>query len=197
MNEYMTGSQLRQYLHISTRKMKYLMDHNFIPHENTGKPTHKYRILRSDVEAFKLRLETDKLLQAQLAGQFSSHDPKPPKKMNPIDCEELQEYLFRRWRSMPEALTIDQAAQMIGTNRNSILRLEHVGKIEIMIVMGKRYCTKENLIAYLTRPEVILRPQIGNYKQVICEYKKRFSREKENEIRRQKRAAKRAKQPEK
>lgn len=28
--------QLRQYLHISTRKMKYLMDHNYIPHENTG-----------------------------------------------------------------------------------------------------------------------------------------------------------------
>ena len=46
MKDYMTGSELRQYLHISTRKMKYLMDHNYIPHENTGKTTHKYRILR-------------------------------------------------------------------------------------------------------------------------------------------------------
>ena len=33
--EFMSGSELRQYLHISTRKMKYLMDNNYIPHENT------------------------------------------------------------------------------------------------------------------------------------------------------------------
>lgn len=90
MKDYMTGSELRQYPHISTRKMKYLMDYNYIPHENTGKATHKYRIRFSDVEAFKLRLETDKLLQVQLVGQFSSHGPKPPKKMNPVDCEDLR-----------------------------------------------------------------------------------------------------------
>lgn len=197
MKDYMTGSELRQYLHISTRKMKYLMDHNYIPHENTGKTTHKYRILRADVEAFRLQMEQDKKLQAQLVGQFSSHGPKPPKKMNPVDCEDLRDYLLRRWKFMPEALLIGQAAQMLGTNRNSILRLEHVGKLEIVVIMGKRYCSKENLIEYLTRPEVILRPQIGNYKQVICEYKKRQSRERENEIRRQKRAAQRAKQNQK
>ena len=196
MKDYMTGSELRQYLHISTRKMKYLMDHNYIPHENTGKTTHKYRILRSDVEAFKLRMEQDKKLQAQLAGQFSSLEPKPPKQVSSTECEALQEYLLRRWKSMPEALLIDQAAQMIGTNRNSILRLEHVGKLEIVVIMGKRYCTKGNLIAYLTRPEVILRPQIGNYKELIREYKKQQCRVRENEIRRQKRAAQRAKESE-
>lgn len=85
---------------------------------------------------------------------------------------------------------------MIGTNRNSILRLEHVGKLEIVVIMGKRYCTKGNLIAYLTRPEVILRPQIGNYKELIREYKKQQCRVRENEIRRQKRAAQRAKESE-
>ena len=38
--KYMSGCQLRQYLHISTRKMQYLMDHDYIPHENTGHATH-------------------------------------------------------------------------------------------------------------------------------------------------------------
>ena len=33
--EYLSGSELRQYLHISTRKMKYLMDHDYILHEDT------------------------------------------------------------------------------------------------------------------------------------------------------------------
>ena len=39
---YMSGAELRQYLHISTRKMKYLMNNDYIPHENTGRATHKY-----------------------------------------------------------------------------------------------------------------------------------------------------------
>ncbi len=74
---------------------------------------------------------------------------------------------------MPEALLIEQAAQMLGSNRNSILRLSHIGQLEIMIVMGKRYCTKANLIAYLIRPEVIRRPVIGSYREVLCEFQKK------------------------
>lgn len=193
MKDYMTGSELRQHLHISTRKMKYLMDHNYIPHENTGKATHKYRILRSDVEAFKLRMEKDKKLQAQLAGQFSSRPKKLPQPRSPIDSDNLKEFLIRRWKSMPEALLIDQAAQMIGANRNSILRLGHIGVIEIVVIMGKRYCAKENFIEYLIRPEVTLRPQIGNYKEIIGEFKKQQYRVRENEVRRQRRAAERVK----
>ncbi len=57
--KYMSGCQLRQYLHISTRKMKYLMAHNYIPHENTGHATHKYRVLLEDAEMFKIRMDTE------------------------------------------------------------------------------------------------------------------------------------------
>lgn len=46
--ENMSGYQLRQYLHISTRKVKYLMDNNYIPHENTRHTTHKYKVLIED-----------------------------------------------------------------------------------------------------------------------------------------------------
>ncbi len=61
----------------------------------------------------------------------------------------------------------------------------------MVIVMGKKYFFKENIIAYLTRPEVTLRPRIGNYKEVISEFKKQQCRVRENEKRRQKRAAQR------
>ena len=57
---YMTGNQLRQYLHISTRKLKFLMDNDYIPHENTGHPTHKYLVKIEDAEAFNKRQHTDK-----------------------------------------------------------------------------------------------------------------------------------------
>ena len=52
----LSGSQLRQYLHISTRKLKYLMDHNYIPHEDTGQATYRYRVRWEDAVAFKLSL---------------------------------------------------------------------------------------------------------------------------------------------
>lgn len=66
MKGYMSGSELRQYLHISTRKMKYLMDHNYIPHENTGHATHKYRVLKEDAEKFKFRMDNEVGFLAEL-----------------------------------------------------------------------------------------------------------------------------------
>ena len=78
--DFMSGSELRQYLHISTRKMKYLMDHDYIPHENTGRATHKYRVRREEAEKFKHRMETEDGFLAELAGKFSNrveHRPRP------------------------------------------------------------------------------------------------------------------------
>lgn len=70
--EYMSGCQLRQYLHISTMKMKYLMDHNYIPHVNTGHATHKYRVLVKDAREFKYRMKNAPGFLAELTGLFSS-----------------------------------------------------------------------------------------------------------------------------
>lgn len=197
MKDYMTGSELRQYLHISTRMMKYLMDYNYIPHENTGKPTHKYRILRSDVEAFKLRMEQEPFFLAHLDGHFSSRDPKPPRHIAPFDYSGLKVFLTRRWIDAPDALTIDQAAKLLGTNWSKLLWLNRDGDLQMIVVRGKKYFFKENIIEYLIRPEVTLRPKIGNYKEVVSEFKKKQCRMRENEIRRQKRAAKREKGNEK
>lgn len=55
----LTGSQLRQYLHISTRKLKYLMDHDYIPHEDTGQATYRYRVRWEDAVEFKRRMEEE------------------------------------------------------------------------------------------------------------------------------------------
>lgn len=68
----MCGSELRQYLHISTWKMKYLMDHDYIPHENTGHATQKYRVRREETEIFKYRMETEEGFLVELAGKFSN-----------------------------------------------------------------------------------------------------------------------------
>ncbi len=90
-------------------------------------------------------------------------------------------------------MTINQAAKLLGTSWRYLLKLNENGDLEMIIVMGKKYFLKENIIAYLTRPEVTLRPRIGNYKEVISEFKKQQCRVRENEKRRQQRAAEREK----
>ena len=93
--EFMSGSELRQYLHISTRKMKYLMDNNYIPHENTGHTTHKYRVRTEDAVRFKARMDTEPGFLSELSGMFSNRTewhPLPMFEATPENCE-----AFRRW----------------------------------------------------------------------------------------------------
>lgn len=60
MTKYLSADQLSRYLHISKRKLKYLLDHSYIPSIDTGKKTYKYKIKQFDAEKFKRRMESDK-----------------------------------------------------------------------------------------------------------------------------------------
>ena len=96
--KYMSGCKLRQYLHISTRKMKYLMDHNYIPHENTGHTTHKYRVLIEDAEMFKLRMDTEVGFLSELNGLFSNRTEWHPRPL--LEATEENCKAFRLWLEM-------------------------------------------------------------------------------------------------
>ncbi len=172
MKEYMSSTELMRYLHMSGRKVVYLLEHNYIPYVNTGKTTHKYQILRKDAENFKLRLEKNPFLLSHLNGQFSSRQPKPKAEIKPLDHTALNEYLTKLWKTAPDALTLDQAAKLLGTNWTKLLHLHRDGELEMIVVMGKKYFLKENIIEYLVRPEVARKPKIGNYKEVIKEFER-------------------------
>ena len=90
----MTGSELRQYLHISTRKLKYLMDHNYIPHEDTGQSTYKYRVLVKDARTFKRRMKCEPGFLSELSGLFTSTrpagSPAPNRARERIDSAEFE-----------------------------------------------------------------------------------------------------------
>lgn len=161
------------------------------------KAIRSYRILRSDVEAFKFRMEQEPFFLAHLDAHFSSRNPKTPRHIASFNYSALRVFLTQRWMKEPDALTIDQAAKLLGTSYCKLIWLNRDGDLQMVIVRGKKYFFKENIIEYLIRPEVTFRPKIGNCKEVISEFKKKQCRVRENEIRRQKRAAKRAKGNEK
>ena len=187
---YMSGCQLRQYLHISTRKMKYLMDHNYIPHENTGHATHKYRVLKEDAEKFKFRMDNEIGFLAELNGMFSNRTewhPKPLIEVTEENCTAFRRWLEKEWAELPEALPTQTAAELVGHSPQRIhewIREEVLVGIKLGTV---QYCAKAEFIGFMASPQRLAHPRTEKYKELIREFKYIQRRERENEQRRQKR----------
>ena len=190
-DEYMSGCQLRQYLHISTRKLKFIMDNNLIPHVNTGHATHKYLVTKEDAGAFLVRLKTDKKLIANLAGRFSHQGAEKPKQAFTIDCDLFRAWLTKRWAELPDALPTLTAAKVSGHNSQRIRELVKQNTLHGVTVGTVQYIPKAEFISYLSSPDKLAVPRTDAYKELIREFRKRQSRERENELRRQKRKSKR------
>lgn len=148
--EYMSGSELRQYLHISTRKMKYLMDHNYVPHENTGHATHKYRVLVEDADKFKFRMDNEEGFLTELKGMFSNRTewhPRPLIEVTEENCNLFRQWLEKEWADLPDALPTQTAAELVGHNPQRIHKL-----------VKKMYCTELKSVQYSTYPKQNLSP---------------------------------------
>lgn len=79
------------------------------------------------------------------------------------------------------------AAQISGCRAQRIRELVKENVMMGISVNGTQYIPKSDFIAYLSTPEKLALPRTEAYKDLIREFKKRQARERENEIRRQKR----------
>ena len=188
--DFMSGSELRQYLHISTRKMKYLMDHDYIPHENTGRATHKYRVRRDEAEKFKHRMETEDGFLAELAGKFSTraeHRPRPVLEPTAKNSKAFRLWLEKEWAALPEALPTQTAASLAGFPPQRIHKLIKEKTLHGIKIGCTKYCVKEEFICYMASLQNLSNPRTDRYKELIREFKYEQHRERKNEERRCKR----------
>lgn len=191
--EFMSGSELRQYLHISTRKMKYLMDNNYIPHENTGHTTHKYRVLIEDAEKFKFRMDNEIGFLAELNGMFSNRtewQPIPLIEVTEENCNAFRQWLKKEWAELPEALPTQTAAELVGHNPQSIHKLIKENVLPGVKIGAVQYIPKTEFISYMASPKKLSTPRTEKYKELIKAFKYKQRREHENEQRRCKRKMK-------
>ena len=175
---YMTGNQLRQYLHISTRKLKFLMDNDYIPHENTGHPTHKYLVKIEDAEAFNKRQHTDKKLIADLAGLFTSrteHHPLPKAEVSEETLCEYRRFVEERFRAEPEALSVTRICELTSMVGMTVHRLIASGILYGTKVQGKTFCSKSTLIDYLASEDTFRNPTCEGCKELVRTFKRRKS----------------------
>lgn len=170
--------------------MKYLMDHDYVSHINTGGTTHKYLILRTDTEAFLLRTETDPGFLDKLSGMFTGrkeHHPKPFFETTDVNVNAFHQWLECECADIPDAVSTRELAQRICVSTNTINYLVREGKLAAVTVMGKRLCIKQSVIDYYASAEKLSHPTEEYYRDLIRAFKKRKYRERENEKRRKNR----------
>lgn len=175
MKDYMSGDELYRYLHISKRKMKYLLENGYIPMTDTGMKTHRYRIKYEDARAFKRRMKTEPGYLSELTGMFNTSGPrkKTPPLLEPTEenCRKFREHLVLAWAELPDALPTQQAAKLIGVQPQQIHKLVREGKLHGVTMKGRQFCAKEEIISYASSQEKMAKPASKPYQNLIRAFK--------------------------
>ena len=145
-NGYMSGAQLRQYLHISTRKMKYLMDNDYIPHENTGHATHKYIVRTEDAKAFKRRMKYEKGFLSELSGMFSNRKPSKSKLTAEKERQLRVAIIENKAATLPDAITVKQAAELLSVSTETVRGIIKKHKLYTVKIGGIKVVPKREII---------------------------------------------------
>nr|WP_290462745.1 hypothetical protein [Acutalibacter muris] len=173
MAKYLSADELYRYLHISKRKLKYLLENDYIPCIDTGKKTHRFLIRASDAKEFKRRMDTEPGFLSELYGQFNSGVYTPRKKLiesTPENCAAFREFLIGKWADYPDALPTKLAAELIGCAPQRVGDWMRKGVISGVSIGGVRYCSKGEFIAYCASPNMLKKPGAGRYRELIAEF---------------------------
>ena len=153
MSEYLSGDQLYKFLHISKRKMKYLLENGYIPVIDTGKKTYRYRVKRCDAEKFRERMERESDFLVELKGRFGSRGFSPTACLDYAikddEREVFREFLTKLWKKYPDALPAKRAAELAEISSQRVNELVRKGVIYGMCVGNVQYLSKEQLIEYI------------------------------------------------
>ena len=124
------------------------MDHNIIPHNDTGQATHKYEKLQSDADEYLERVKNDPSFMKETVGLFNSRKklircPEPPEPPTKKSAEAVAGYLTTIWREHPDILSTSLAGKLIGANRQYIRRQHMSGELKCISIRGDIFCLKK------------------------------------------------------
>lgn len=160
MSEFISADQLYKILHISKRKLEYLLDNGYIPCEIRNSRTWRYRIDKETVEQVQKSLEANPNCFGLPSGLFNSERSKAQKNsklcFNPAYLVAFRSWLTEKYRTYPGALTLTQAAELSHLSPNYILL--RIKKKEIFAsLIGTRFViSKKSIIEYISSEKVIL-----------------------------------------
>ena len=120
--EKICQDQFYRICRISKRKATWLLANGYIPCEDTGKKTRRFKIRITDVIEYLTRLEDSPESLLTPPGIFSSGIKYRPKHkiVEPIDSDKFMKMLKKKWSSFPDALTVADVMKLTGYCQTTI-----------------------------------------------------------------------------
>lgn len=149
--EKICQDQFYRICRISKRKATWLLENGYIPCEDTGKKTRRFKIRITDVIEYLTRLEDSPESLLTPLGIFSSGIKYRPKHkiMEPIDSDKFMNMLKKRWSSSPDALTVDDAVKLTGYCKTTVSEWIAKKKLFGVWYYNKYLIPKDCLIEYM------------------------------------------------
>ena len=137
-----SAEQARKLLHISRRKCAYLLEHQIIPCEITGKKTHRYLVREEDVFAY-----AGHAAEIVLPPVFSSAAGRTrPAGPDPLI---MKSRFLELWENKPDALTPSDVREMTGYVGSTVRHWIGKGKLRAVTVQGRSLVPKEWLAEFM------------------------------------------------
>lgn len=168
--------QLRKLLHISKRKASWMLRNGVIPCENRGCATHTFIIRMEDVEAYlakPLRQRKKEIPVGAFNAQLTHIELHPEYclKLRGAKRERFIEFLEGTMSDVPDALTIDEAATVIGYHRQTVYNHTANGDITAIRISGRLIIPKSEMIQYLATDRAFrIQRKSGWHMEVIGEF---------------------------
>jgi len=124
--EKICHDQFYRICRISKRKATWLLENGYIPCEDTGKKTRRFKIRITDVVEYLTRLEDSQ-----------------------IDAGKFMEMLKKKWRSFPDALTVGDVIKMTGYSQTAVSQWISKEKLFGVWYYNKYLIPKDCLIEYM------------------------------------------------
>lgn len=169
--EIISADQLYRICHISKRKAKWLLDNGYIPCQDSGKKTRRYKIRLEDAIAHLRTLETAPEKVAAPVGLFNSKC----RHINPIaqiDKDDFQRYLYRIWAMEPDALTAKDIRAMVGYGPGTIGQWVASQKLpSVTLPRGVKVVAKQWLVEFISDYTVENPNRLSNtHRQIARQY---------------------------
>ena len=158
--------QLYKMLHISKRKAAWMLNNGIIPCQIRPTKTHRYIILREDVEAYLQKKRAERRKEIPV-GIFNAKPTKqtvvinnhhPMDTVNVMDCyitiadeckDEFKAHVEKRRKYFPDAITADKAGEIMGYARNTVIAYIQQKRLFAVQISGKYIIPKSALAEFL------------------------------------------------
>ena len=149
--EKICHDQFYRICRISKRKATWLLENGYIPCEDTGKKTRRFKIRITDVVEYLTRLEDCSESLLTPPGIFSSgikYKPKHRAEVQ-IDADKFMEMLKKKWSHFPDALTVGDVIKMTGYSQTAVSQWISKEKLFGVWYYNKYLIPKDCLIEYM------------------------------------------------